>query len=67
VLFRAQDRAFFVYAFPKSVRDNIGPTELAGFKALADEMLGYDDTKLAKAVLSGTLTEVLRNEQETHE
>ena len=67
VLFRAQGSAFFVYAFPKNVRDNIGSTELAGFKVLADEMLGYDDAKLAKAVLSGTLTEVVRNGQETHE
>jgi hypothetical protein len=53
VLFRKDDRAFFVYGFAKSARATIRPDELLGFKRLAAEMLSYDDVALAKAVAGG--------------
>lgn len=58
ILFRSDDKAFFVYGFAKSKRDNINQDELAGFKSLADEMLGYDDATLARSLKSGAITEV---------
>ena len=58
ILFRAGDKAFFVYGFAKSKRDNINQDELAGFKALADEMLGYDDATLVRSLKSGAIIEV---------
>ena len=58
VLFRCGDKAFFVYGFPKNARSNLRKDELKGFKKLADVMLGYDKTALAKAVKSGAIVEV---------
>jgi hypothetical protein len=64
VLFRSGDKAFFVYGFPKSARDDIRKHELAGFKALADEMFGYDQAALSKALRSGAIVEVKCDEKE---
>ena len=58
VLFRAGARAFFVHGFAKSEQDNIGDDELAAFKMLATEMLGYDDAAIAAALSAGALVEV---------
>ena len=58
ILFRAGARAFFVHGFAKSEQDNIRDDELAAFKMLAAEMLGYDEAALARAIANGTLTEV---------
>lgn len=59
VLFRRGNRAFFVYGFAKSGRDNIRKDELRAFRRLADEMLGLDDTALQAAMANGTVTEVI--------
>ena len=61
VVFRAKSRAFFVYGFPKSARDNIDDDELAAFKALASEVLAYDDKELETAVEAGVWMEVKGN------
>ena len=58
VLFRRGARAFFVYGFAKSERDNIRPDELRAFRRLADEMLPLGDGALAAAVGNGTLVEI---------
>jgi hypothetical protein len=58
VLFRHGEKAFFVYGFAKSDRDNIRRDELKAFRKLADEMLGYDDKALAAAMKNGTITEI---------
>ncbi len=57
-LFRLGDKAFFVYGFSKSVRSNLRKDELKGFRELADVMLGYDKTDLAKALKTGAIVEV---------
>ena len=64
VLFRSGDKAFFVYGYPKSVRDNIRKDELEGFKALADEMFRYGKATLTDALKSGAIAEVKCHEKE---
>lgn len=58
ILFRSGDKAFFVYGFPKSGRDDIRRNELQAFRKLAGEMLGLDDRALTAAKTNGTITEV---------
>jgi hypothetical protein len=49
--------------FAKKAKDNVGRDELAALKKLASELLAYDDKALARVVGTGTLTEVICNEQ----
>lgn len=63
VLFRSGDKAFFVYGFPKSERDNIRKDELKGFKILANELFGCDKAALTKALKSGAIAEVKCDER----
>jgi len=58
VLFRAGERAVFVYGFEKNDRDNIDDEELAEFKKLAALLLVYDDGEIDEALASGALVEV---------
>jgi hypothetical protein len=58
VLFRRSEKAFFVYGFAKSGRDNIRRDELKAFRKLADEMLSYDDKALAAAMKNETIMEI---------
>jgi len=58
IVFRAGTRAFVVHGFAKNERDNIERDELVALKKLAAELLAYDDKTIARAVGSGTLTEV---------
>lgn len=67
VLFRKDERAFFVFGFAKNAQDNIDKKELKAFRALADEMLGYDDKALLTATKSGALTEVKDDDEEDDE
>ena len=62
ILSRLGDKAFFVYGFPKNARSNLRMNELKGFKELADVMLGYDKTALAKALRAGAIVEVTCHE-----
>lgn len=58
ILFRTQERAFFVFGFAKNERDNISNTELREFRALAELYLGLTDKQLDTAVSREKLTEV---------
>ena len=58
ILFRSGDNAFFVYGFAKSNRSNLRRDDLEGFRSLADEMFGYDEADLAKALNCNKLKEV---------
>ena len=49
-LFRRGDGAFFVYGFAKGDRSNLRPGELEVYRSFADEVLGYDEADLDKAV-----------------
>ncbi len=59
VLFRARERAVFMYGFAKNERDNIGTDELVAFRKLARAVLAYGDDELAAALATGALIEVI--------
>jgi len=61
VLFRAADRAFFVFGFAKKDRANIDVDELRGFRSLAKRMLGFTERELATALTSKAITELRCN------
>jgi len=54
----AGNKAFFMYGFAKSSRENISITELRALKFLAKELLAYNDELLTKACENGALIEV---------
>lgn len=64
VLYRTHARAIFVHGFAKKDQENIEDDELAALKLLASQMLSFDDQAIAKAIESGTLTEVTRREKD---
>jgi len=59
VLFRRGTKAFFVYGFAMSDRDNIRIDELKAFRKLAEQMLGLSDDAIAAAIRNGTITEIM--------
>ena len=59
LLFRAGDRALFVYGFAKSDRGNIGDDELAAFRQLAVEVLALSGEQLDALVAAGRFMEVV--------
>jgi hypothetical protein len=59
ILFRFQGRAVFVHGFEKKDVGNIRANELEAFKELADVILGYSETEMAKRVADGALIEIL--------
>ena len=63
VLFRRGELAFFVFGFPKNAMPNIRQNEVRAFKALAEEMLGYDIAAIETALAKGALTEVHCDDQ----
>jgi hypothetical protein len=64
ILFRQGERAFFVYGFSKSARDNIDESDEQGFKTLAKALRAASDEALAKLVNEGKYLEVECDEQE---
>ena len=64
ILYRAAKRAFFVYGFAKSDRDNIDDDETAEFKKAARHVLGLSDKHLAELIGKGKFSEVPRHDQE---
>ena len=63
VLFRRYERAFFVYGFAKSGRENLRRDELQTFRLLADEYLALDRAGLAATLAVGAIIEVRRDDQ----
>ena len=62
ILYRRGDKAFFVYVFPKSERDNIDGAEKREFKELAKIVFAISDMQLEKLIKIGTYVEVKCNE-----
>jgi len=62
ILFRRGERAFFVYGFPKSARDNIDESDERSFKELARALLSASDEALAALVGEGESVEVRGDE-----
>ncbi len=63
LLYRKNERIFFVYGFPKKDRENITRDELKAFKELAKPTLTMSDEDTDKALKAGILTEVMCDEQ----
>ncbi|MXX22392.1 MAG: type II toxin-antitoxin system RelE/ParE family toxin [Gammaproteobacteria bacterium] len=67
VVFRRGNRAFFVYGFAKSARENLRRDELEAFRLLADTYLALDRSGLAAALTAGALIEVRCDDQAVQE
>lgn len=58
ILFRTGERAFFVFGFAKSDRDNIDREELDAFRKMAHHVLALTDDQLARLLASGQFMEI---------
>ena len=56
--FKARERTFFVYGFPKSAKDNIASDETKEFKKLAKILLNLTDQQLESLLKNGDFTEL---------
>jgi hypothetical protein len=62
IIFQQEERAFFVYGFAKSKRDNIEKNEEETFKKAAKELLALSDSQIVQLLEIKELTEVKQNE-----
>jgi len=62
ILFRREDRAFFVYGFSKSEQDNINEHEEEQFKRMAKYTLALSDVELEALIAQGQFEEVLKDD-----
>ncbi|MCF7521430.1 type II toxin-antitoxin system RelE/ParE family toxin [Neisseria sp. ZJ106] len=58
ILFKCGDKAFFVYGFAKSERENISHAELMEFKTFAATYLNVSSIQLDRLVELGIFTEI---------
>ena len=58
IVYRAGSRSVFVYGFPKNAKANLSAVELDVYRKLAQILLGFNDTDLAKALKEGEVEEV---------
>ena len=58
VVYRQNDKVFFVYGLAKNERSNISDKELRALRLLARQLLGYSNSALLKAIRAGELIEV---------
>jgi len=65
VLYKTAEKAFFVYGFAKSQKDNISAADLKLFKRAAEVTLSFEDDVLDQLITAGELTEVDCNEEKT--
>ena len=58
IVYRARDRAIFVFGFAKSEREDLEPDELEDLKTTARLLLAYTRDQLDEALVSDELWEV---------
>ena len=58
IVFRQADKAFFVYGYAKSERDNIDRAETEAFKKAAKALLSLSDQQIEQLIENGSLTEI---------
>ena len=58
IIFKQGERAFFVYGYAKSDRDNITKDEEEVFKKAAKELLSLSDAQIAQLIANEALMEV---------
>ena len=61
VLYRKDDKAFFVFGFPKSEQDNIREDEEVQFKKMAKQVLALTDEQLQRLIDNGQFEEVVKD------
>ena len=61
ILYKHEERAFFVFGFAKSDQDNIDKVEEAQFKKTASFVLDLSDSQLNELVDMGQFSEVEKN------
>lgn len=59
IVFKINDKAFFMYGFSKNAKDNISNKELDALKLLSNDVLNYSDEKIINLLLEKELVEVL--------
>ncbi len=64
ILYRLGNKAFFVYGFSKSERENIDEAEVREFKELAKVVLALSDGEIVKLVKKGAFKQVKCDDQE---
>jgi hypothetical protein len=62
VLYRKDDKAFFVFGFPKSEQDNIREDEEVQFKKMAKQVLALTDEQLQLLIAKGQFEEVIKDD-----
>jgi hypothetical protein len=63
ILFNKGHRAFFVYGFAKSDRDNISKDEEDQFKKMSKHVLGLSEVQLKILIANGQIEEVESNDE----
>ena len=63
ILFRKDEKAFFVYGYLKKDRENINEAEEKAFKKLAAETFRHTDQKIKKLIENGAYKEVKSNDE----
>jgi len=58
IVFKKGNKAFFVYGFAKSERENIDKNETDVFKKAAKELLALSDKHIQELIDNGALTEI---------
>jgi hypothetical protein len=58
ILFRYNERLFFVFGYPKSVLSNIKESAVRGFKNLAKDYFARTDAEIEILLRSGELLEI---------
>ncbi|MEA3341520.1 MAG: type II toxin-antitoxin system RelE/ParE family toxin [Chloroflexota bacterium] len=58
ILFKADDRAIFLFGFGKNEKENIDKNELQYFKKLGDDLLSLNSKQLKKAISQKILFEL---------
>lgn len=61
VLYRKDDKAFFVFGFPKNEMANIREDEEVQFKKMAKQVLALSDTQLQLLINNGQFEEVVKD------
>ena len=60
-MYRKDDKAFFVFGFPKSEQDNIREDEEVQFKKMAKQVLALTDEQLQLLIAKGQFEEVVKD------
>lgn len=65
VVYRAGDRAVFIYGFAKSERENIDQGQLETMREIATDLLSADEAQLSRSMTDDLLKEISDGNQKT--